>query len=32
MIPMWEDATFVDDTGTTWVPLEDEDGWVDLVE
>jgi hypothetical protein len=29
---MWEDATFVDDDGTEWVPVEDEEGgWVDVV-
>lgn len=30
LIPMWEDATFVDEDGTEWVPL-DEGGWVDVV-
>ncbi len=35
IVPMWEDARFVDDTGRQWILTddgEDDTGWVDVVE
>lgn len=33
LIPMFEDARFVDDGGTVWIPSEDEEGgWIDVVD
>lgn len=33
IIPMWENARFVDDEGTEWVPVDDDEGgWVDVVD
>jgi len=31
IVPMWEDARFVDDTGRQWI-LTDEGDWIDVVD
>jgi hypothetical protein len=31
IIPMWEDARFIDDTGRQWIFTDDEE-WIDVVD